>query len=85
MLRLTSDLGESVKDISEIDVSQPDNLAILLPHDGHVVKLLLGDRDYGQRYQTFLNHVNDIDARVPGAKVLDLRLGDRITVVEAAE
>lgn len=85
MLRLIADLGDAVKEISEIDVSQPENLAISRPHDGRMVKLLLGDRDYGQRYQTFLNHVSDIDARVPGAKVLDLRLEDRITVVEAAE
>jgi len=85
MLRLTSELGEAVKDISEIDVSDPENLAILRPHEGRIVKLLLGDRDYQQRYQTFLTHVSDIDARVPGARVLDLRLDDRITVVEAAE
>jgi len=85
MTRLLSDLGDEVKDIAEIDVSQPDNLAIFRPHDGRIVKLLLGDRDYALRYQTFLNHVSDIDARVPGAKVLDLRLDDRITVVEAVE
>jgi cell division septal protein FtsQ len=85
MLRLTADLGDAMKDIAEVDVSQPENLAITQPHRGRIVKLLLGDRDYLQRYQTFLNHVSDIDARVPGAKVLDLRLDDRITVVEAEE
>ncbi len=85
MLRLSADLGDVMKDIAEIDVSQPENLAVSQPHDGRIVKLLLGDRDYSQRYQTFLNHVSDIDSRVPGAKVLDLRLDDRITVVEAEE
>jgi hypothetical protein len=85
MLRLTSDLGDAVKDISEIDVSQPENLAIFRQHDGRIVKLLLGDRDYAQRYQTFLTHMNDIDARAPHSKVLDLRLEDRITVVEGGE
>ncbi len=85
MLRLTADLGDHVKEISEIDVSLAENIAITQPHKGRVVKLLLGDRDYSDRYQTFLNHVGDIDARVPGAKVLDLRLDDRITVVEAEE
>lgn len=83
MTHLLADLSDAVKDIAEIDVSQPDNLAISRPHDGHIVKLLLGDRDYAQRYQTFLTHVSEIDARVPGARVLDLRLDDRITVVEA--
>lgn len=85
MLRLTSDLGDAIKDISEIDVSQPENIAIFRPHDGRIVKLLLGDRDYAQRYQTFLNHMADIDARAPRSKVLDLRLEDRITVVEGGE
>lgn len=83
LLRLTQDLGEAMKEVSEIDVSQPENIAISLPHDGRIVKLLLGDRDYSRRYETFLNHVGDIDARVPGATVMDLRLDDRITVVEA--
>ncbi|MEO5925197.1 MAG: FtsQ-type POTRA domain-containing protein [Bryobacteraceae bacterium] len=85
MLRLTTDLGDAMKEIAEIDISQAENIAITQPHNGRIVKLLLGDRDYSERYQTFLNHVADIDARVPGAKVLDLRLDDRITVVEAEE
>ncbi len=85
MSSLLTELGDAVKDVSEIDVTQPENIAISRPYDGRIVKLMLGDRDYAQRYQTFLNHVGDIDARVPGAKVLDLRLDDRITVVEAAE
>jgi cell division protein FtsQ len=85
MLRLSADLGDAMKDVAEIDVSQPENVAILQPHGGHIVKLLLGDRDYLERYHTFLNNVGDIDARVPGAKVLDLRLDDRITVMEAEE
>jgi cell division septal protein FtsQ len=85
MSNLLADLGDAVQDIAEIDVSQPDNISISRPHGGRIVRLLLGDRDYAQRYQTFLNHVSDIDSRVPGAKVLDLRLDDRITVVEATE
>jgi cell division protein FtsQ len=84
MTRLASELGESVmKDVSEIDVADPDNIAITVPHNGHIVKLQLGDRNYSDRYQTFLKHAGDIDAKVPGARVMDLRLEDRITVVEA--
>lgn len=85
MMRLLRELGDAAKDVAEIDVAQPENIAVSRPHQGHIVKLMLGDRDYAQRYQTFLNHVADIDARVPGAKVLDLRLDDRITVVEGAD
>jgi cell division protein FtsQ len=85
MVRLLADLGDAAKEISEIDVAQPENIAISKSHQGHIIKLMLGDRDYAQHYQTFLNHVAEIDQRVPGAKVLDLRLDDRITVVEGAD
>lgn len=85
MSSLLIDLGDAAKEVSEIDVTLPENIAISRPHAGHIVKLMLGDRDYQQRYQTFLKHVSEIDSRVPGAKVLDLRLDDRITVVEGAD
>jgi len=82
MLRLTRELGELTAKISEIDVSDPDNLKVTQPHDGRVVTLLLGDRNYGLRYQNFLRNYSEIKRRLPGAATLDLRLEDRITVVE---
>jgi len=82
MLRLTRDLGDLASKISEIDVSDPDNLKVTQPHDGHVVTLLLGDRDYSLRYQNFIRNYSEIKRRLPGAATLDLRLEDRITVVE---
>lgn len=85
LLRLNQELGDAMKDVSEIDVSQPENIAIARPHGGRLVRLWLGDRDYAQRYRTFLNHIAEIDARVPGATVMDLRLDDRITVVESEQ
>jgi cell division septal protein FtsQ len=82
MMRLTRDLGPDAKNVSEIDVSDRDNLKVTVPRDGHIVTLLLGDRDYSQRYQHFLNHYSEIKRRLPNAATLDLRLEDRITVVE---
>lgn len=82
MLRLTHELGDSTAKISEIDVSDPDNLKVTQPHDGRVLTLLLGDRNYGLRYQNFLRNYSEIKRRLPGAATLDLRLEDRITVVE---
>jgi cell division protein FtsQ len=82
MLRLTRELGDLTAKISEIDVSDPDNLKVTQPHDGRVVTLLLGDRNYGLRYQNFLRNYSEIKRRLPGAATLDLRLEDRITVVE---
>jgi len=82
MLRLTRDLGEEAQNISEIDVSDRDNLKVTAPRDGHIVTLLLGDRDFARRYRNFINHFAEIKRRLPNAATLDLRLEDRITVVE---
>lgn len=82
MLRLTHDLGADARNVSEIDVSDRDNLKVTAPRDGHIVTLLLGDRDFARRYQNFLNHYSEIKRRLPNAATLDLRLEDRITVVE---
>jgi cell division protein FtsQ len=82
MLRLLSDLGPPGGKISEIDVSDRDNLKVTQPYHGRLVTLLLGDRDFGLRYRNFLNHYAEIQRRLPGARTLDLRLEDRITVVE---
>jgi cell division protein FtsQ len=83
MLRLSTDLGEAMKEVSEVDVSSPGNISISRAYEGRSLKLMLGDRNYRTRYQHFLNHFREIETQVPGARVIDLRLDDRITVVEA--
>ena len=82
MLHLTAELGDATANISEIDVSDGDNLKISQPYDGRFLTLLLGDRNFKARYGNFLSHYSQIQQRLPGAAVLDLRLEDRITVVE---
>ncbi len=81
MMRIANELGEQMVDISEVDVSDRENLAISRSYDGRMLKLILGDRNFAARYENFLNHYDDIRERLPGARVLDLRLEDRITVV----
>ena len=82
MLHLTAELGDATANISEIDVSDGDNLKVSQPYDGRFLTLLLGDRNFKARYGNFLSHYSQIQQRLPGAAVLDLRLEDRITVVE---
>jgi cell division protein FtsQ len=81
MLRLLSELGGMADKVSEIDVSDRDNLKIIQPYEGRMVTLLLGDQDFGVRYQNFVSHYGEIKQKLPGATTLDLRLEDRITVV----
>ena len=47
-----------------------------------MVTLLLGDRNFDTRYRNFANHFSEIKEKLPGAATLDLRLEDRITVVD---
>jgi cell division protein FtsQ len=82
MERLLRDLGDAAPKISEVDVTDPDNLKVTQPFDGRVVTLLLGDQHWGVRYQNFLRNYPEIKRRLPDAAKLDMRLEDRITVVE---
>ena len=82
LIRLTKELGDAAQKISEVDVSDRDDVKVVEPLDGRLVTLLLGDRDFALRHQNFLNHFGEIQKKLPGASTLDLRLEDRITVVE---
>jgi cell division protein FtsQ len=82
MLRLTRELGSMAARISQIDVSDRDNLKVTQPYEGRLVTLLLGDQHFALRYRNFIRNYPEIKRRLPDAATLDLRLEDRITVVE---
>ena len=82
MLRLTRELGSMAARISQIDVSDRDNLKVTEPYEGRLVTLLLGDQHFALRYRNFIRNYPEIKRRLPDAATLDLRLEDRITVVE---
>ena len=82
MLKLTKEVGSETSKISHVDVTDPDDLKVTQPFDGKMITLLLGDHNFGLRYQNFLRNFPQIKQRLPGAGTLDLRLEDRITVVE---
>jgi cell division protein FtsQ len=82
MLHVTAELGDQAHDLSEIDVSDRDNVKISQAYHGKVLTLLLGDHNLNARYRNFVSHYPEIQRRLPAATTLDLRLEDRITVVE---
>ena len=82
LLLFMNEVGEAGKDISEVDVNDRDNLKVRQPYEGRMVTLFLGDRHFQTRYQSFRNHIAEIKRKLPGASTLDLRLEDRITVVD---
>lgn len=82
MLRLLRALGSNAEKIAEVDVNDRDDLRVTQPYESRMVTLLLGDQNFAVRYQNFLNHYSEIREKMPNATSLDLRLEDRITVVE---
>jgi cell division protein FtsQ len=82
MTGLIASLGAAASDIAEVDVSDGSNLKVKQPSGGHMVTLLLGERNFAVRYQNFVTHFSEIQQKLPGAATLDLRLEDRITVVD---
>jgi cell division protein FtsQ len=78
MLDLLEQLGESSRDVSEVNAADLENLRVVTQAGGRAVELLMGDANFGRRYQTFLSHYPEIRKRSPNIRILDLRLDDRI-------
>jgi cell division septal protein FtsQ len=78
MLSLSDALGDNMKNISEVDVSDRDDVVVSQEYDGRLLKLKLGDRNFAKRYRSFVQTYPDIRQRAPDATILDLRLETRI-------
>lgn len=79
VLEMLKEIGPLGKDVSEIDVSDPNNLIVSEHVEGAVVKLMLGDENYAERMQNFLANYREIKAKRPDANTLDLRVDGVIT------
>ena len=82
MQKLMRALGANADKIAEVDVTDREDLRVTQPYEGRMVTLLLGDQNFAVRYQNFLNHYAEIHEKMPDASSLDLRMEDRITVVQ---
>jgi cell division septal protein FtsQ len=78
-LRFEQDMGYLSKDVSEVDVADPNNIVVVARVENRAVELLLGDSDFATRYQNFVGHYEEIRKESPNAGTFDLRLDDRIT------
>jgi cell division protein FtsQ len=82
MLRLMKDVKTYGARISEVDVSDMDNLKALVQAPDHQAMFLwLGDRNFYQRMEDFERSYPEIRRRLPGVTTLDMRLDGRISVV----
>jgi len=82
MLRVMRDLSGNAEKISEVDLTDRADIKVTQPYDGRMVTLILGDQNFAARYRNFLNHYAEIREKLPGADSLDLRMEDRITVLD---
>jgi cell division protein FtsQ len=80
-MRMQSELGAYMDKISEINVSELDNVKVVVQFDHRAIALMLGNQSYRERFENFLNNQDEIRKRLPDALMLDLQLKDRITAV----
>ena len=79
MLRVQEDLGYMAKDISEVNAADLENIRAVARVQNRAVELILGDANFGRRFQNFLSHYPEIGRQSPNVKTFDLRQDDRIT------
>jgi cell division protein FtsQ len=80
-VRMQQEAGPLLDKVSEIDVSDIENLKVALQYENEALTLLVGNQKYKQRLQTFFDHYSSIRSRLRGARVLDLRLEKHIVAV----
>jgi cell division septal protein FtsQ len=81
-LKLLAEAQPVSEHFVEIDVSDPNDLKLMYDHGGRMLLLHLGKENFESRLRNFLAHYDQIQQRKPDAANFDLRLDDRITVIE---
>jgi cell division protein FtsQ len=82
MLRVQEDLGYMARDVSEVNAADLENLRVIAKVGDRAVELIIGDTNFGRRFQNFVIHYPEIRKQSPEVKTFDLRLDDRITAKE---
>lgn len=84
MLRVLDELKEAREKITEVDVTDPENLRILYQAGDHQLVLVMGNERFRERLNIFLSHFDGIRERLQARTVLDVSLEGQITMVDAA-
>jgi len=85
MQQVLRDLNSLAPGISEVDVSDFENVTLRVKKGDRSLLIELGDTNFASRYRTFLDHYAEIQNRMPDVTGLDLRLDDRITAVQGGQ
>jgi cell division protein FtsQ len=80
-LAMLKEIGPLGAQVSEVDVSDPNNLVVAEHVGNDVVNLMVGEENYAERLRNFLANYSEIKEKRPDAKTLDLRVDGVITAV----
>jgi cell division protein FtsQ len=80
-LQMLEEIGPLGAQISEVDVSDPNNLVVAEHVGNDVVNLMVGEENYAERLRNFMANYSEIKEKRPDATTLDLRVDGVITAV----
>ncbi len=80
-LAMLRDVGSLSNQISEVDVTDVNNIIVAEHVGNNVVNLMMGSENFQDRLVNFLANYNEIREKRPDASVLDLRVDGAITAV----
>jgi cell division protein FtsQ len=80
-LSMLQEVGPLSNQISEVDVTDVNNIMIAEHVGNNVVNLIMGSENFRDRLVNFLANYNEVKEKRPDASVLDLRVDGAITAV----
>jgi cell division protein FtsQ len=80
-LSMLNEVGPLANQISEVDVTDVNNIIVAEHVGNNVVNLILGNENFQDRMVNFLANYNEVREKRPDASVLDLRVDGAITAV----
>lgn len=66
--------------ISEVDLSDPEDVRATLPAGGHELLLHFGDDNFLSRYRSYVTHVREWQQQYPTLASIDLRYDDQVVL-----
>ncbi len=77
-LKLLEEAGPYEGEITEVDLTDPENAVARLSLEGRIVELWLGAENFGRRLRAFREHYAGIRRQRPDARIFDLRVDGQI-------
>jgi cell division protein FtsQ len=83
-LRFMADMDSASKDLSEVDLSDPEDVKALVPSAGSDILVHFGEDDFLRRYQVYSQHVAEWKTTNPRLASVDMRYEHQV-VLEMAK